>query len=85
MRAADATALADQVENDVRYMIENCELEPEADAALHVLIGRMIEAANALRTDPAAEGGVPQLVSVLHDYQATFDHPDWTSIDHANR
>jgi hypothetical protein len=23
--------------------------------------------------------GLPQLVAVLHEYQATFDHPGWTA------
>lgn len=70
----DAAELAAQVESNVQYMIANCKLPPEPDAALHVLIGRMMSASSALKADPAAENGLPQLVSVLRDYEATFDH-----------
>jgi hypothetical protein len=75
--AADATTLATAIEEDVNFMIKNCKLEPQSDAALHALIGRMLNAAASLKNDPASDAGVPQLLAVLHDYQATFDHPGW--------
>lgn len=78
--AAEAEALATVVEADVQYMIANCRLEPQPDAALHVLIGRMLSAANALRSDPSGPGGMPELVSVVHDYGVTFDHPGWEPL-----
>jgi hypothetical protein len=87
LAADSAEALAAAVEADVRYMVENCRLEPEPDAALHALIGRLMSAAGAVRRDPGSPEGVPQLAAVLHDYGATFDHPGWTEIrdGHANR
>jgi hypothetical protein len=78
--ADSAEALAAAVEADVRYMVENCRLEPEPDAALHALIGRLMSAAAAVRRDPGSPEGVPQLEAVLHDYGATFDHPSWTEV-----
>jgi hypothetical protein len=79
LQAADAETLATTVEQDITYMAANCRLEPEPDAALHALIGRMMGAAAALRKDPMSDAGLPQLVAVLHEYQATFDHPGWTA------
>jgi hypothetical protein len=84
LQAEAAGALAAAVEADVRYMVENCKLEPEPDAALHALIGRMLSAAGAVRGDPGSPDGVPQLVAVLHDYGATFDHPGWTPLPEAH-
>lgn len=84
LKAESAQALADAVEADVSYMVENCKLEPEPDAALHVLIGRMMGAAGAMRADPGSPGGVPQLAAVLRDYGATFDHPGWTQLPAAH-
>jgi hypothetical protein len=78
LSAAAAQTLAAAVEGDVQFMIANCRLAPEPDAALHALIGRMLGAAEALRDDPLSAGGLPQLESVLDDYGATFDHPGWT-------
>jgi hypothetical protein len=61
-------------------MIANCRLEPQPDAALHVLIGRMLGAAEALRENPAAPGGMPELVAVVRAYGASFDHPGWQPL-----
>jgi hypothetical protein len=74
---ADAYALAIAVERDVSFMIENCQLAPEPDAALHHLIARLMGAADALRADPSSNAGLPQIEAVLQDYGATFDHPGW--------
>lgn len=80
LSAGEAQALAAAVEADVQYMIANCRLEPQPDAALHLLIGRMLGAAEALRADPAAPGGMPELVSVVRDYGASFDHAGWEPL-----
>ena len=77
LSAAAAQTLAAAVEGDVQFMIANCRLAPEPDAALHALIGRMLGAAEALRDDPLSTGGLPQLEAVLNDYGATFDHSGW--------
>ena len=84
LQAESAAALAAAVEADVRYMVENCRLEPEPDAALHALIGRLLSAAGAVREDPGSPDGVPQLAAVLHDYGATFDHPGWSQLPDAD-
>jgi hypothetical protein len=77
LSTAEGQVLAAFVEEDVQFMIANCRLAPEPDAALHALIGRMLGAAEALRDDPLSAGGLPQLEAVLNDYGATFDHPGW--------
>lgn len=84
LQAADANRLATAVEQDIAYMVANCRLEPEPDAALHALIGRMMNAAAMLRKDPMSDAGMPQLMVVLHEYQATFDHPGWTAPGQAH-
>lgn len=80
LNANQAQSLGATVEESVTYMIQNCKLEPEPDAALHVLIGRMLTASEAMKKDPASQAGLPQLMGVLHDYAATFDHPDWQPL-----
>lgn len=79
LSAADANGLAATVEETVGFLIVNCKLEPEPDAVLHVLIGRMMKAAGALKRDPLSDAGVPELLAVLKEYGTTFDHPDWPS------
>jgi hypothetical protein len=75
--AADAQALAQTVEREAAFMIENCRLPPQPDAALHVLIGRMLSAAAGLKKSPADAEAVPGLARVLQEYGETFDHPGW--------
>jgi hypothetical protein len=78
--ANQAQSLSATVEQNVAYMIQNCKLEPEPDAALHVLIGRMLTASEAMKKQPASQAGWPGLLAVLDDYAATFDHPGWKPI-----
>lgn len=73
----EAQSLAATVEENIAYMVANCKLEAKPDAALHVLIGRMLSAAASLKKESASDG-VSQLRAVLHDYQSTFDHPGWS-------
>jgi len=78
LQAEDARALAQVVEQSVAYMVANCRLPPEPDAALHVLIGRMMTAAGSLNRDAGSDAGLPQLVAVMRDYRSSFDHPGWS-------
>ncbi len=69
-----AGELARTVEENVTYIVGNCKLPPAPDAALHVLIGRMVTAANQLKSGESAADAVVQLDGVLQDYRASFDH-----------
>lgn len=77
LNANQAQSLSATVEQNVTYMIQNCKLEPESDAALHVLIGRMLTASETMKKDAGSPAGWPELMAVLHDYAAAFDHPGW--------
>ncbi|MGV8959041.1 MAG: hypothetical protein ACOH1V_01445 [Stenotrophomonas sp.] len=82
LQAEDADALATAVESNIDYMFSNCKLAPEPDAALHLLIGRMLAASAKLRADPASADGMPQLVAAVNEYQATFDHEGMQPLTH---
>jgi hypothetical protein len=69
-----AEELARAVEQNVSYIIENCRLPPEPDAALHVLIGRMMAAAGQLRNEATTGSALTALRGVLQVYRSTFDH-----------
>ena len=80
LTASEAGALATLVEENVAYMVANCKLDPRADAALHIVIGRMLNAAASLKKDPASPSGLPQLVGALQEYGTTFEHAGWTAL-----
>jgi hypothetical protein len=78
VEAAAAHALAATIDKEVAYIVANCKLPPDADNALHVLIGRMMSAGAALQADAGSTAGLQQLEAALRDYGASFDHPGWT-------
>lgn len=68
-------ALARTIEQNVTYVIENCKLPPKADAALHVLLARILAATDQLKNDnPSSDAAVAQIRSALQDYRDAFDH-----------
>lgn len=77
---ADSEKLATEISTQVNYLIENCELEPGADATLHVLIGELLTAANKVSVNPMSEQGMPGLVKAMQQYQDYFEHPGLKSI-----
>ena len=76
---APASELADVVDAQVAYIIENCSLPPEADANLHLVIEHLIEAAEALRLDDGARGRT-EVIAALNAYGAHFNHPGWRAL-----
>ncbi|HEU4653740.1 MAG TPA: hypothetical protein VFS47_07125 [Steroidobacteraceae bacterium] len=72
--AATGDALAQTVEQNVTYIVQHCQLQPDADAALHVIIGRMMTAASQLKGDASRDTGLKELTEALAEYRRTFDH-----------
>ncbi len=70
-------AIALKVRQQVDYMITHCELEPKADAALHVLIGDLLVGANELQVPGTSPSGVSRIDQVLEQYPRYFEHPGW--------
>jgi hypothetical protein len=75
MSAAEAQALAGVVTSQVQFLLANCRLEPDADAQLHILIGQMMSAAEAMVADAASVDGVPKLHEAVQLYGDYFEHP----------
>jgi hypothetical protein len=80
-----AAALAQSVRNHVDFLIANCRLAPDADATLHIVIARLLNAAAALQEDPASPAGLPQVQQTLHPYPPYFAHPGWREADGISR
>jgi hypothetical protein len=72
-----ATDTARAIDDHVAFMVENCKLEAEADAVLHVLLAELLQGAAALREAPQSAEGLPRIHGALQDYPRYFDHPGW--------
>ncbi|MBW7896082.1 MAG: hypothetical protein H3C27_13280 [Opitutaceae bacterium] len=77
---AQARALADTVQENVTYLIQNCRLEPKADATLHVLINQLLTGVAAATENPASDDGMAKLAEALREYPQYFDHPGWKPL-----
>ena len=75
MGAEQAVTFATTIQEQVAYLVANCKLEPQADAALHGIIAKLGAGAQALKSDPADLAAIPQMREALADYRRTFDDP----------
>lgn len=66
-------ALADTIQTSVNFIFANCRLDPEPDAALHPLLGRLLVASQALRDHPANPMPLADLRAVLARYAQLFE------------
>lgn len=77
LTTAQSQQLADAIKGSVATMIAQCQLAPEADANLHVLLGQLLAAASTLESAPFSPQGLPAIESALEDYGHYFNHPGW--------
>ena len=75
-------ALAKKINNEVNYMVENCKLEPEADAQLHLIIAELMEGSTAMESKANARDGVVKVMGAIESYVTYFDDPDFSPIEH---
>lgn len=66
---------ATRIIDAVNTIIVNCKLPPASDAALHEIIGPILQHAAALKADPAGTDAVTGIRSELARYAREFDDP----------
>lgn len=70
-----AVALAEGIGGDVNWIVRHCELAPDADAALHPVIGKLAANAAALKSNPGDPVPIALMREALADYGRLFDDP----------
>lgn len=80
--AAQYDALGKEIEAQLVFIVQNCKLEPQADAMLHVILADLTAGADTLqgklaRVKPSA--GVRKVTDALARYGKYFDHPGWNA------
>lgn len=73
--------LAATVMEQADFMIENCELEPETDEQLHIVLGQVIEGASDMEEGKAPRAGAVKVVKALNAYGEHFEHPGWQPLN----
>jgi hypothetical protein len=83
MTPAQYAALGRRIETEVGGIVADCDLEPEADAMLHVVLERMVSGVDAMVGDADGRHRAQGFVRVAHsldDYGRHFDHPGFGPV-----
>jgi hypothetical protein len=75
--AEQAQRIATGVQAQVAYMVQNCKLEPKADAVLHVLIADLIKGADELGAATTRSAGLGRIHDALKQYPDYFAPSGW--------
>lgn len=77
-------ALAQKTNDQIAFMLQNCKLEPKADAMLHLLLADISAGADAMQAIKGSEArhGAEKIEHALENYGAYFDHPGWHGLKH---
>ena len=72
-------ALAELVNAEVAYIVQNCKLPEDADAQLHLLIAELLAGADAMKGEQPREGA-ERVAKALDRYGEFFEHPGWRKL-----
>lgn len=76
-------ALAAKVGTEVAGIVQNCKLEPAADAQLHIVIAELMAGAEAMEGKMQGEtrrAGAERVAKALNAYGEHFDHAGWKRL-----
>ena len=82
-KAADYEAFSKDITAQVAYIVENCKLDPQADAQLHIIVADImsgVEAAEGKEGEKQRASGVVKIAHASNAYGKHFDHAGWKAI-----
>lgn len=80
--AQQYSALAKEFDEQVRYLFENCKLPVQADAQLHLLLARIMQGNNMMKSLNNEREGAVMIMQALKDYPIYFNDENWQKISH---
>jgi hypothetical protein len=78
---AGYAALAGKLEGEMAYVVNNCKLDPQADAQLHIVLAQVGGGIEQMK-GAQGENGAVAVVTALNAYGEHFDHPGWKPLGH---
>ncbi len=73
-------ALAKDINTQVNYIFQNCRLDKQADAVLHVILADVMEGSAVIegkKPKTKQEDGIKTVVRALENYSKHFDHANF--------
>jgi len=77
MGPEQAVEQATRIQSQIAYLVANCKLKPQADAALHVIIAELGAGAQALKDNPSDLTAIAPMRQALAHYPRQFNDPTW--------
>lgn len=87
MTTTEYDAFANDVTGQFTYIVQNCKLEPKADAQLHVLLGDIMTGITIAKGDEKGQNrasGVIKVAQSVNNYGKYFDQADLKPIQIAH-
>lgn len=76
-------ALANKVDDQIAFIVENCRLDKATDDMLHLALGDVIAGSQAMAEQKSAKArrhGAEKIVRALKGYGDHFEHPGWHNL-----
>lgn len=80
--ASDYQRLAHGILGQIENITANCKLPQEIDAQLHLVLARVIDGAEHIKSGKAPVDGVVTVIGGIDAYGKHFDHPGWQPLEH---
>jgi len=74
--------LAIELDKQLAFLFKNCQLPPQADAQLHILLAQIGRGVGVIKHDNNKKQGAVVVIQALKDYPNYFDDPAWQDIEH---
>ena len=84
LTSAQYDALANDINAQIAYIVQNCKLHPKADAQLHIVIGDIAQGVETMQGKHPGKGrplGVVEVSRAMNTYGEYFNHPGWQAIN----
>lgn len=80
---AEYDALGKELESQIAYIVKNCNLDPKADAQLHVVVADIVNGVDTMegkQPNRKRATGVVKVAQALDTYGRHFSHDGWQPI-----
>lgn len=82
--AGQYRALAQNVNDQISFMTQNCRLDQRTDAMLHLVLADLVAGADAISAsgdEHSMHHGAEKVSNALKDYATYFEHPGWHGVE----
>lgn len=72
--------LAQKINTQIAWLVQNCKLDTQTDAMLHLILAELIDGAEAMagkKSGVQPHEGALKVRQALDNYASYFDHPGW--------